>query len=134
MTLRRALLDLVLLSAVLAAVACDCPPLLDPAPPGVRMHGPAPAGAGEILASALARWPSLRGEIDWVDPGESRVSCGEVVGGCTYRRPECGDFAAVVERREPVTGSALAHELCHAAGLAEPEVPACRDALNEGSR
>lgn len=135
MTLRRALLDLVALVAVLAFAACDCPPWFDVADPGVRMHGTPAEGADGILAAARARWPGLRGNVSWVERSDALAACGRDVAGCTWRRPECGDFAAYVVRIEPATSSALAHELCIAGGLPDDHSPGsdllvCRDALH----
>lgn len=133
MTLRRAFLDLAALVVVLAFVACDCPPWMDPAPPGVRMHGTPATGAGAVLAAAVSRWPDLRGDVSWVERGETLFPCGGDVAGCTYRRPECGDFSASVVRLEPATVSALAHELCHAGGVSEEDAPRCAAEVNAES-
>ena len=118
------------LLALCAAIACGCPPFSDRASPGVHFHGTPSEGSDRVLAIALERWPDLRGVVGWIDPGTSTAMCGAEVGGCTYRRPECGDFSVVVERLEPATASALAHELAHAAGADEEQAVCWAEEIN----
>jgi hypothetical protein len=128
------------LPLLLTLTAC-CPE------PGVKVIGTPASGAERVFAEATRRFPSIArasGTVTWVEPGTMKT-CGistyeKGVAGCTtfggcapflFVGRDVGTYVITLERLEPVTASALAHELCHVAGYDEAGAPGCARDIND---